>query len=139
MRLASAGKRDSAIALTEDLSAVVDSVASTGGPFARAALHLSRGRWLAERARAAAADSAWLWYEASDNLESAEGGPSQGEIDIALSVLARLLRSEVMVKLGAAAAACDHARRVEELWAGADTAFTPLLRRAAAVRARCAA
>ncbi|HEU4474542.1 MAG TPA: serine/threonine-protein kinase [Gemmatimonadales bacterium] len=139
MRLASAGRRDSAIALTKNLSAVVDSVASTGGPFARAALHLSRGRWLAERGRAAAADSAWLWYEASDNLESVEGGPSQGEIDVALSVLARLLRSEVLVKLGAAAAACDHARRIEDLWAGADPAFAPLLHRAAAVRARCTA
>jgi tetratricopeptide (TPR) repeat protein len=139
MRLASAGRRDSAIALTESLTAVMDSAASTGGPFARAALHLARGRWLAEQARAEAADSAWLWYEASDNLESADGGPSQGEIDIALSVLARLLRSEVLVKLGAGEAACDHARRIEELWAGADAAFTPLRRRAAAVRDRCAA
>jgi hypothetical protein len=118
---------------------MVDSVASTGGPFARSALHLSRGRWLAELGRGAAADSAWLWYEASDNLESAGGEPSMGEIDGAMSVLARLLRSEVLLELGAKAAACDYARRVRELWTGADAAFTPLLRRVAAVQARCAA
>jgi serine/threonine-protein kinase len=139
MRMAAAGREDSALALTAALVAVVDSAASTGGPFARSALHLSRGRWQVAVGRVAAADRSWLWYEASDNLESAGGEPSVGEIDGTMSVLARLLRSEVLLKLGDKAAACDLARRVGELWAEADSAFAPLLDRAAAVQARCAA
>jgi hypothetical protein len=138
MRLAVAGNPDSALGLTDGLTAVMDSGASAGGPFPRATLHLSRGRWLAGLGRLAAADSAWLWYEASDDLESAGGEPSVGEIDGTLSVLARLLRSEALLHLGEETASCGHVRRVRELWAGADPAFAPLRRRADSVEAACA-
>ncbi len=136
-RLATVGRADSALALTDPLIGTPDSAGTIGGPFARSALHLSRGRWLAELGRSAAADSALLWYEASDIPGWAQGEPSGGEIDGVMSVLARLLRSEVATARGAVVTACEHVGRVRELWAKSDPAFAALRLRADSVARHC--
>lgn len=100
-------------------------------PFARAALHLKRGEWLAARGDSLAAEREWLWYEAVDidGLPSVEL-PQPGEVDWALGNYGRYLRGKVALQDGDLEAACRHLGRIAELWSGSDPAFDGYLREA---------
>lgn len=116
---AGSGQLDSALALTEPLF-VTDSAGRIGGPFARTAMYLDRGKWHQQLGHLAAADSAWLWYENSDFAGWPTGAPQAGEVDAVFSTRARLLRARNQMALGGTANACDLVGRVRELWRDAD-------------------
>lgn len=100
-------------------------------PFLRSLVHLRQGAWLTEQGDAAAADSAWLWYDNADAAQWPIGPAQAGDVDWALATYARLLRART------GGPRCRLARRVAELWAGADPAYAPLLAEARTLAERC--
>ncbi len=100
-----------------------------GDPFARAVLHLMRAEWLGSLGDLAAAEREWLWYETVDIAGYPRVEPPQaGEIDWALGTYGRYRRGVAALERGETEAACQHLRRVVELWATATGAFEPLAR-----------
>ncbi len=109
--------------------------------FAGAAFHLLRGDWFAALGDRGRADAEWLWYEASDVEGWPVGLAQAGEVDGALGVFARLKRARARLVPGASAGdtlrACGHLRRIVQLWAGADSVMSPLLREASGLAEQC--
>lgn len=102
---------------------------SLSDPFARSTLHLIRGEWLESLGDWDAAEREWLWYEAEDITGYPGVEPPQaGEIDWALGTYGRYRRGLAALERGEPAAACQHLRRVVEIWAAATGAFEPLAR-----------
>jgi len=117
--IARAGRPDSAATLA--LRLLQYNPRGLGGdPFARALLHLKLGDWLAARGDAAGAERAWLWTEAWDVIGWPEREIQAGEVDVAVSAVARLRRGLLALSQGRAGAGCVHLKRVRELWAQAE-------------------
>ena len=110
-------------------------------PFAGAVFHLFRGDWLAASGEPARADREWLWYESSDVEGWPEGLSQAGEVDAALSVLARLKRARALLAFGSSAddslKACVHLGRIGELWSDVEPPLRPLTNEAAALTKSC--
>jgi len=132
---AARGHFDEALALTSDLRSD-DALRSSAGPWARAALFLSRGEWQAAGHHPADAAREWSWFENSDFESWPQGALQTAEVDAMLGGLARLRRAET-ADPAADDAACRDARRVLELWHHADAGLAPLRGRAQAVTRRC--
>ena len=117
--VANAGRPDSAVTLAIPL--VQYNMRGLGGdPFARALLHLRLGDWLAAHGDAAGAERTWLWTEAWDVIGWPEREIQAGEVDVAVSAVARLRRGRLALAQGRAGAGCVHLKRVRELWAQAE-------------------
>jgi tetratricopeptide (TPR) repeat protein len=123
MLLAAAGRWQAALALSDSLSIALNST-SPPDPFARAAFHLERGRWLRQSGQPDDADREWLWYESSDVEGWPQGLLQAGEVDGVLGVYARLLRARTLLRPGAGPAqrrdGCGYVKRVSQLWSRAD-------------------
>ena len=136
LELAAHGRLEAAVLATDTLHAD-DRSGSLGGPFARTVLYLERGRWLRALGRAGEAEATWLFHENS----YLRGWPTRemqsGEVDAALSGLARLHRAELAMHQRQHDHACRLVRRVRSLWKDADPAFAPLVARAGRVAAEC--
>jgi serine/threonine protein kinase len=119
--------------LAYDSSGVIDD------PFARAVLHLERGRWLLALGDTAKADAELLWYENSDSgIEGWLHSEVQpGEVDAVASAVVRLFPGRLAMARQDTAGACRFASRVAELWAGAEPVYTPLLREARTLAKGC--
>jgi hypothetical protein len=138
--LAGRGEWSRALAISDSLASAFN-VTDPPDPFARAAFHLYRGRWLLASGDAAGADREWLWYEGSD-VEGWPGGAVQaGEIDGMLGVLGRMLRGQVLVRPeaepGNRSKGCAYLKRVVELWDDAEPAFALLEAQADSLFRRC--
>ena len=114
-----------------------DADAGARGPFVRALTYLHRGWWQVNRRDPEAAERAWLWHENNDVRGLPTGEPLEGELDAALSAVARLLRAENLVALDRDDAACHLLARVADLWRDAEPAFDALRIRVAAARKPC--
>ncbi|MES1259407.1 MAG: hypothetical protein ABUL71_02345, partial [Gemmatimonadota bacterium] len=126
------GQFDSAMALTRRIHRIPrEAEAGLRGPFVRAMVYLSRGEWRRRAGDAARADSEWVWHENNDMAGKPEGEPDQGEIDAALSAVARLLRAENLPALDRYPEACAMLKRVNELWRDAESSMQPLQARVA--------
>ena len=132
------GRPDSAITLTEPLMAY-DTAGAATDPFARAVLYLNRARWFLALGDTAAADATRLWYLNSDSgIDGWPIGPLEsGDIDGMLGVQARLVQAEFDLARGRRESACRLARRVRELWHGAEPAFHPFQERASLLLEQC--
>jgi hypothetical protein len=142
MALAGQGQWLAAVALSDSLEIALNAT-QPPDPFARAAFHLQRGVWLAAAGNIVAADSAWLWYEASDVEGWPRGAAQAGEIDGMLGAYARLLRGQALLRPDAGGGAkrargCTYLARVVQLWSGAEPAFAALEARADSLLRRCA-
>jgi tetratricopeptide (TPR) repeat protein len=140
MGLASRGQWQAALALSDSLATTFNATRPPD-PFARAAFHLHRGRWLVAAGDARAAEREWLWSESSD-FDGWPQGPAQaGEIDGMLGVYARLLRGQLLLRPDAGGAerqrGCAFLKRVVELWSGAEPTFSPIQIRADSLLRRC--
>lgn len=136
-----AGRRDqpdSALQLSRRIRRdLPDSEVGLRGPLVRAMVYLNRGAWQAALNRPVAADSEWIWHENNDIPSRPEGEPHQGELDAALSAVARLLRAEGMPSLDRQTEACRLLSRVHTLWRDAEPSFTALKARVSDARVAC--
>jgi tetratricopeptide (TPR) repeat protein len=138
IRAASRGRLDSALTLSVPLLAY-DSSGVADDPFARAVLHLERGRWLLALGDTAKADAELLWYENSDSgIEGWLHSEVQpGEVDAVASAVARLFRSRLAMARHDSTGACRLAQRVAELWAHAEPAYSALVGEARTLAKGC--
>ena len=116
---AHAGHADSAVALATPLLSY-NPRGVGADPFARALLHLKLGDWLAGLGDARGAERVWLWAEAWDVIGWPEREVQAGEVDVAVSAVARLRRGRLALERGRSTVACKHLTRVRELWARAE-------------------
>jgi hypothetical protein len=130
------GRPDLALSRTAPLLRL-DPAGLVRDPFARAVLYLHRGEWLLATGDSAAARRAWLWADAWDVEGWPQGGAQAGEVDAALSAVARLRRAGLELTAGRSDEACGHLRRVQALWADAEPAFAPLRAAAASHQQVC--
>jgi hypothetical protein len=136
LRLGAAG--DIAAALTASDSLLGDdSFHEIVDPFARALLHLGRARWRLALHDTAGAARALHWHENSAFRDWPVGPPQPAEIDAAAGVIARLRRAELARATGDERGGCRLARRVSEIWRGAEPALDSLRARARAAEASC--
>jgi tetratricopeptide (TPR) repeat protein len=127
--LLAAAHGDTAMALrvTNSLRSSVDSHHGIADPLVRVALYLNRGRWLAQRESAAAADAAWRWYEAADWPGTWPSGPPKaGELDWAFETYARYLRAQLAHAHRDTVLVCAVAPDAKERWRNADSAYQSL-------------
>ncbi|HET8623523.1 MAG TPA: serine/threonine-protein kinase [Gemmatimonadales bacterium] len=108
-----------------------------GDPFARAILYLNRGEWLLATGDSAAAARAWGWSDAWDIEGWPQGAVQAGEVDAAVSAIARLRRSALAVSPADREHQCRLATRVRELWSDAEPAFDSLRAVAASYEKVC--
>jgi hypothetical protein len=125
MQQAARGRPDSALARTAPLLRL-DESGLVRDPFARAILYLRRGEWLLALGDTAAAGRTWLWTDAWDVEGWPQGGAQAGEVDAAVSAVARLRRAGLARAAGRTDQACRLTGRVRELWAEAEPAFAAL-------------
>jgi hypothetical protein len=125
MQEAARGHPDSALASTAPLLAVGGS-GLTRDPFARAILYLRRGDWLLAMGDSTGAERAWLWSDAWDVEGWPRGGAQAGEVDAAVSAVARLRRARVVLAGGRDDEGCRLVHRVQELWSAAEPAFSAM-------------
>ena len=136
--LGAAGLTDSALVLSRRIHVLPrEADAAARGPFTRALVYLHRGAWQLRRGNSAGAEREWLWHENNDVQGWPSGAPEAGEIDAALSAMARLLRAENLPALDRAPDACVLLDRVAVLWRDAEPVFQPLRARVATGRQRC--
>jgi hypothetical protein len=131
LALGASGRLSAAVAAARPLG-WIDADHLRRYPFLRSLVHLSQGAWLAELGDSTAADSAWGWYDNADASQWPIGPAQAGDVDWALASWGRLLRARLNPKAGACGA-----KRVAELWAGADSGYAPLRAEAHALGARC--
>ncbi len=127
--LLDAARGDTATALhvTDSLRSSVDSHHGIADPLVRVALYLNRGRWLAQRDSAAAADAAWRWYEAADwPGDWPSGAPKAAELDWAFETYARYLRAKLAHAHGNTELVCAVGPDAVERWQNADSAYKSL-------------
>ena len=122
---AARGRPDAALSRTAPLLRA-DRSGLVRDPFARAALYLNRGDWLLATGDSAAARRAWLWADAWDVEGWPQGATQAGEVDAALSAVARLRRARLELARGRNDEACALFSRVQELWTDAEPAFAAL-------------
>ncbi len=108
-------------------------------PFARSVLYFSRAAWLLQRGQPEAAERTLLWHESSDFEGIAKGEAQPMDVDGALSGLTRFRRGTVLLDLGRKEEGCTLLRRVRELWAEAEPAYTPIRQELAARLVECEA
>ena len=138
--LGEAGNPDSALALSRRIHRIPNEAeASVRGPFVRALVYLNRGAWQVKRGNRNGADSEWVWHENNDVQGWPSREPEEGELDAAVSAIARLLRAENLLQLDRAKDACDFLQRVRTLWTAAEPSFKPLQTRVAEGLERCRA
>ena len=106
----------------------------TEWPFLQSALHLGRGRWLAETGRSLEADRALLWHEAIDLAGGPTGGAQAGEVGWVLGAHADLERARLHRDGGRTSEACRLAERVLYRWERPDGSLAPALAEARAIR-----
>lgn len=135
-----AGHPDSALALSRRIHRdLPDSEVGLRGPLLRALTYLHRGAWQVAAGRPARAEQEWIWHENNDIPARPEGEPDQGELDAALSAIARLRRAEVLQLplLDRQRDACELLARVESLWRDAEPSLHPLQARVRDGRQAC--
>ena len=110
---------DRAMARTDTLF-MADRGVPVDDPFARAVLHLARAGWQHSMGRDADAAATLGWYENSDLRGWPQGPPQAGEVDQVLSVVARVNRAEILLRLNRVPEACALLARADELWRHAD-------------------
>lgn len=138
IRLGSAGNPDSALELSRSIRRVTDADHDLfRGPLVRAFMYLSRGAWELQRGNTAAAAAELLWYENNDIQGWPSREPQQGEMDAALSGVGRLLRAELLLRLGETQRACKLLARVSTLWSGAESSLAALRARVNAGAQQC--
>jgi hypothetical protein len=103
--------------------------------FARSLMHLERAKWFLRLESDSLAERELLWYENSDTYRLPIGEAQKFEVDAVASVPARVERARLLARRGDREAACRHASRVDELWAGADESMAALTRRADSLQA----
>jgi tetratricopeptide (TPR) repeat protein len=136
--LGTAGRVDSALALSRRIYRIPsESEASVRGPLVRALMYLHRGAWQQLRGNPSGAESEWLWHENNDVQGWPSRDPEEGELDAALSAVARLLRAENLLKLDRRSQACAFFERVHKLWTDAEAAFGMLQARVAKGQRQC--
>lgn len=132
------GQPDSALQLSQRIRRdLPDSEVGLRGPLVRALVYLNRGAWQVALNRPAAAEREWIWHENNDIPSRPDGEPHQGELDAALSAVARLLRAEGMPRLDRQTEACELLSRVHTLWRDAEPSFTALKARVGDARVAC--
>ena len=137
-RLGAAGNSDSALVLSRRIHRVPDGKEiGLRGPFVRALVYLHRAEWRYRQGDLKGAESEWLWHENNDIQGKPQGEPEQGELDAALSAVARLLRAENLPALDRGSDACAMFDRVATLWRDAEPVMKPLQNRVAAGRTAC--
>jgi hypothetical protein len=138
IRLATDSHLDSALVLSQRIHRMPDD-AETGlrGPLVRALVYLYRGTWRSEQGDAAGAEAEWLWHENNDIAGKPQGAPEQGEIDAALSGVARLLRATNLSMIDRQAEGCALLDRVNALWHNAEAPMQRLQVRVAEARTKC--
>jgi tetratricopeptide (TPR) repeat protein len=136
MEHAAVGDWQAALAATEPALAF-DSAGHAPDPFLRATLHLRRGEWLERLGRTADADRAWLWYENLDVRGWPVAEVQPAEVDWALATHARSQRARLSLQRGDRVVGCALARRVGEIWSGAEPAVEQGARALAALAQRC--
>jgi hypothetical protein len=138
LALGKVGHVDSALALSRRIYRIPSEIeASVRGPLVRALVYLHRGAWQQQRGNRSGAESEWLWHENNDVHGWPSRDPEEGELDAALSAVARLLRAENLAALDRAPDACVLLDRVAVLWRDAEPGFQPLRARVATGRQRC--
>jgi len=136
--VADAGRYDSALTLSDRIHLIPnDAQIGARGPMVRAMMYLFRGYWRLRQGDLQGSDAEWIWHENNDLNGWPSGEPQQGELDAALSGVARLLRAENLMTAGDIANACRLADRVAQLWGNAEAEFDVLRRRDADLRDRC--
>ena len=136
--LGAMGKFDSALALSRRIHQMPnDAEVGLRGPLVRAVVYLHRGSWRRSVGDSTGAETEWLWHENNDIAGRAQGEPEQGEMDAALSGVARLLRAENLPALDRRAEGCALLSRVATLWRDAEPSMQSLQSRVAAERAKC--
>jgi len=140
MFAAARGQWQAALATSDSLSIAMNAT-KPPDPFARAAFHLERGRWLSQSGNLSGADREWLWYESSDVEGWPQGVMQAGEVDGMLGVYARLLRARALLRPGASPserqAGCAFIRRVSQLWSRADSRLRVLVNEANSLVRSC--
>lgn len=124
-------RHDSALRLTERIWIdVPDATVTARGPFVRALVHLWRANWQRTLGRNDAALRELVWHENNDVRGWPSGAPLEGEVDAALSGVARIMRAELLMERGKVAEACALVTRVRELWHDAERGFAAWRKRA---------
>jgi hypothetical protein len=136
LRLGAAGDAGGALTASDSILGD-DSFNEIVDPFARALLHLGRARWRLALHDTAGAARALHWHENSAFRDWPVGPPQPAEIDAAAGVIARLQRAELANATGDGRRGCRLARRVSEIWRGAEPALDSLRARARAAEASC--
>ncbi len=132
------GQPDSALQLSQRIRRdLPDSEVGLRGPLVRAMVYLHRGAWQVALNRPEDAEREWIWHENNDIPSRPDGEPHQGELDAALSAVARLLRAKGMPRLDRQTEACELLNRVHTLWRDAEPSFTALKARVGDARVAC--
>jgi tetratricopeptide (TPR) repeat protein len=100
-------------------------------PFHRAISHLTAGAVHLAKGDTARALTAWRWAENLDLQGWPSGAPQEGELDAALSPIARLRRAAVLMDSDRREEACGLIAQVQRLWRNADREVVALLLRPA--------
>ena len=124
--------RDVAASLLESAPLValdMSARTSTHDPFHRAISHLSQGAFSLAKGDTTRALTAWQWAENLDLQGWPIGAPQEGELDAALSPIARLRRAAVLMDSDRREEACGLIAQVQRLWRDAEPEIAELLRR----------
>ena len=103
----------------------------------RGLIHLWRAHWHRALGHIDDASRELVWHENNDVRGWPSGAPLEGEIDAALSGVARIMRTELLLERGKVAAACVLVMRVRQLWRSAEPDFAAWRARAERGALRC--
>lgn len=138
IQLGSRDLTDRALALSNRIHSVPpDTETGLRSPLVRGLIYLYRGDWRQRAGDSTGAEREWLWHENNDLASKPRGEPEQGEIDAALSGVARLLRAENLPALDRRATGCRLLDRVEELWHESEPSMSVLRDRVRSGRQEC--
>ncbi len=138
IQLGNRGATDSALALSRRIHWMPsDTEPQLRSPLLRAVIYLYRGSWRQSGGDANGAESEWIWHENNDFPSRSHGEPAPGEIDAALSAIARLLRAKNLPALDRRVDGCRLLDRVDELWRDAEPEMSPLQARVRLGRQAC--
>jgi len=122
LELGQAGRYQEALAHSDTLIRA-GPVIRVGDPFARAVLYLHRADWQVRLGRPEEAVRTLGWVEHTDLDGWAQGEAQAYDVDLALSPLVRARLAKVLQDNRRTGEACPVARRVWELWRGAEPEF----------------
>lgn len=106
-----------------------DSTAFADGPFARALGYLWLARGLLMAGDTTGAVRALGWSENADLLGWPTAAPQSGEVDAALSAVARWRQGGLLIATGRVAEGCRLRNRARELWRTAEPSFLDAMQR----------